>query len=142
MADLGADRLEISLLGELALRRARETLALPASRKTRALLVYLLLAGVPQRRERLCEVFFDIPDDPRAALRWSLTKIRGLLGDRADLLSTSGDTVALDAEGFALDTDRLRREPARAEVALALESPLAGLDLPALESYSAWLGVE
>lgn len=142
MADLGADRLEISLLGELALRRARETLALPASRKTRALLVYLLLAEGPQRRERLCELFFDIPDDPRAALRWSLTKIRGLLGDRAALLSTTGDAVALDASGFALDADRLRGDPARAEVELALESPLAGLDLSQLESYSAWLGVE
>lgn len=135
-------RLEISLLGELALRRDGAPVPLPASRKTRAMLVYLLLCEGPQRRERLCEIFFDIPDDPRAALRWSLSKIRGLLGDRAGLLDAGRELVTLDRAGFELDVDRLEREPTRSEIALALESPLAGLDLSALESYEAWLRVE
>ena len=70
----------VQLLGEISILRYGQTVELPASRKTRALFVYLLLNGKPVRRERLCELFFDIPDDPRAALRWSLSKIRSMLG--------------------------------------------------------------
>lgn len=51
---------------------------LPKSRKTRALLAYLVLSERPVPRERLCELLWDIPDDPRAALRWSLSKLRPL----------------------------------------------------------------
>ena len=73
MAAAGPPRLKVSLFGELTLRDGGAALPLPASRKTRALFVYLLLSGAAVRRERLCEFFFDIPDDPRAALRWSLS---------------------------------------------------------------------
>jgi DNA-binding SARP family transcriptional activator len=76
-----------SLLGEITLSRGSERIALPASRKTRALFIYLLLCAKAVRRERLCELFFDIPDDPRAALRWSLSKIRAMLGEDSHLLS-------------------------------------------------------
>ena len=82
----GCAPFEVRLLGEFELRRGGAAVALPASRKTRALLAYLLLTARPVRRERLCEIFFDIPDDPRGALRWSLSKIRALLGDDAGLL--------------------------------------------------------
>ncbi len=78
MATPGEQRLYVTLLGDLTLSEDGRALALPASRKTRALFVYLLLCGKPVRRERLCEMFFDIPDDPRAALRWSLSKIRAM----------------------------------------------------------------
>src|SRR3954453_22339854 len=66
--------LTIRLLGELqVLASGQQTLTLPPSKKTRALLAYLAVAGRPQRRERLCDLFWDVPDDPRGALRWSLT---------------------------------------------------------------------
>jgi len=65
--------LEIRLIGEIAVRRDGVALALPASKKTRALLGYLAVTGRPQRRDRLCSLLWDGPDDPRAALRWSLT---------------------------------------------------------------------
>ncbi|MCB1742303.1 MAG: alpha/beta hydrolase, partial [Gammaproteobacteria bacterium] len=58
-----------------------ETVKLPASRRTRALLAYVALTRRPQRRERLCELFWEMPDDPRGALRWSLSKIRPLVND-------------------------------------------------------------
>src|SRR5262249_31315253 len=73
--------LEINLLGELEGRRGGATLALPASKKSRALLGYLCATGRPALRERLCGLLWDGPDDPRAALRWSLTKLRPLLDD-------------------------------------------------------------
>jgi pimeloyl-ACP methyl ester carboxylesterase len=128
-------RIEVSLLGEIALLRGGELLSLPASRKTRALFVYLLLTHRPVRRERLCELFFDIPDDPRAALRWSLSKIRAMLGDDADLIVADRERVEIDSSGFALDVDHL-------DATLALESPLPGLDLPGLDEYSLWLASE
>lgn len=127
--------IDVSLLGEVALSRGGEPLALPASRKTRALFVYLLLCAKHIRRERLCEIFFDIPDDPRAALRWSLSKIRAMLGKDAHLLSADRERVALDATGFTLDIDHL-------DATQALEAPLPGLDLPGLDEYSLWLASE
>src|SRR5580704_5700443 len=75
--------LEIRLLGELELLRAGRPQALPSSRKTRALIGYLVATHRPQLRERLCDLLWDGPDDPRAGLRWSLTKIRPLLDDGA-----------------------------------------------------------
>ena len=63
--------LTIRLLGDIAVLRGEEFLALPPSKKTRALLAYLAVVGRPQRRERLCTQFWEVPDDPRAALRWS-----------------------------------------------------------------------
>ncbi|HEX3413501.1 MAG TPA: hypothetical protein VHT00_17440, partial [Stellaceae bacterium] len=66
--------LEFRVLGELEVLSDGAPLALPPSRKTRALLAYLALTRHAHRRERLCEIFWDVPDDPRGALRWSLSK--------------------------------------------------------------------
>ncbi len=68
--------LEFRVLGEFEVIRGGAPVTLPPSRKTRALLAYLALTGQKHRRERLCEIFWDVPDDPRGALRWSLSKIR------------------------------------------------------------------
>src|SRR5437667_915925 len=75
--------LELRVLGELEVIRDGAPVALPPSRKTRALLAYLALTRRPHRRERLCEIFWDVPDDPRGALRWSLSKIRPFVDDPA-----------------------------------------------------------
>jgi pimeloyl-ACP methyl ester carboxylesterase len=131
----GGGAIDVRLLGEFALSTGGEPLPLPASRKTRALLAYLLLSAKPVRRERLCELFFDIPDDPRAALRWSLSKIRHVLGDHAALLVADRERVAIDTAGFVFDIDRLTPD-------IALETPLPGLDLPGLDDYNMWLASE
>ena len=74
--------LSICLLGDLQLTDADGAVRkLPASKKTRALIGYLVATGQPHRRERLCDLFWDGPNDPRAELRWSLNKIRSLLND-------------------------------------------------------------
>ena len=72
----GQKALTIRLLGELAVVRGGEALELPASKKARALLGYLVATGRSHMRERLCELLWDGPDDPRAQLRWSLWKLR------------------------------------------------------------------
>src|SRR5262249_25688958 len=78
---MGQRGLVIRLLGDLAVVRDGSPLELPASKKTRALLGYLATMGGPHTREKLCELFWEGPDDPRAQLRWSLTKIRPLIDD-------------------------------------------------------------
>ena len=75
--------LSLSLLGELSLGRAGAGVALPASKRTRALLGFLIANPGPHARQTLCDLLWEGPDDPRAALRWSLTKLRPLLNDVA-----------------------------------------------------------
>src|SRR5687767_419230 len=75
-------RLQVRLLGELTLRRGEEVLPLPASRRTRALLGYLVATAASQSRAALCDLLWDGPEDPRASLRWSLTKLRAVVNDR------------------------------------------------------------
>lgn len=61
--------LSLRLLGDIELARGGKPLTLPASKKTRALLAYLAVTAKAHRRERLCTLFWDVPDDPRGALR-------------------------------------------------------------------------
>jgi DNA-binding SARP family transcriptional activator len=101
--------LEIRVLGSLEIRRAGTLVTLPLSRKTRALLAYLAMADRPVRRERLCELLWDIPDDPRGALRWSLSKIRTLLDDSAARrIVANRETVALDPQTVQIDIHIVR----------------------------------
>src|SRR4051812_25505294 len=72
--------LSVRLMGQVALSRGA-AVPLPASKKTRALLGYLIASRSSQPRQRLCDLLWDGPDDPRAALRWSLTKLRPLLDE-------------------------------------------------------------
>ena len=125
---------------------------LPASKKTRALLAYLALTARPHRRDRLCEVLFELPDDPRAALRWSLNKLRPLVNDGAcERLIADRERVALQTAGIEID---IRSLEARVEqqtvdadelsaIAERLEEPLLdGLDLPNEQPFQRWLAAE
>ncbi|MGE0238921.1 MAG: transcriptional regulator, partial [Parvibaculaceae bacterium] len=69
----------LTLLGPLAVSRAGVPLTLPASRKARALLASLALSPQAPSRSRLCELLWDVPNDPRGELRWCLSKLRKLL---------------------------------------------------------------
>lgn len=145
--------LSIRLLGELQLRQDGEVLPLPASKKTRALLGFLVAAGGSHRREKLCALLWEGPDDPRAQLRWSLTKLRPvldshgvtrLLADREHVSFQGRDAVVDDGEirtaaaslGDA-DVAELRRldEKARGEL-------MEGLDLPDAYRFQQWLVAE
>jgi len=70
---------ELRLLGPIALMRDGAAVALPPSRKLRALLAYLALAHGPVSRSQLCELLWDAPSDPRGELRWCLSKLRRAL---------------------------------------------------------------
>ena len=74
-----AASLHVQLLGPLTIRRNGVAVALPTSRKVRALLAYLALAPRAAGRSQLCDLLWDVPNDPRAELRWCLSKLRGVL---------------------------------------------------------------
>jgi len=96
--------LELAVLGDFRVFRDGEAVSLPPSRKTRALLAYLAVVQRPQRRERLCEMFWEIPDDPRGALRWSLSRIRQIVGSAYDsTIRADRNSVFLDPSRFDCD---------------------------------------
>jgi pimeloyl-ACP methyl ester carboxylesterase/DNA-binding SARP family transcriptional activator len=102
--------MQLRLLGPMAVISGGEPVQLPASRKTRALLGYLAAEGKPVRRERLCHLFWEIPDDPRGALRWSLSKLRGLFGEA---IVANRETAALDQRSIEIDYAELKDTVAR-----------------------------
>src|SRR5262245_19578408 len=92
------------MLGPLAVVRDGEAVAMPASRKVRALLAYLALAAHPVRRTQLCELLWDAPSDPRGELRWSLSKIRSVLdGPEQRRVQASADVISLDLSDCSVD---------------------------------------
>src|SRR6185295_16606862 len=96
--------LQILVLGELAVARAGAIVPLPPSKRTRALLAYLAVSARRHRRDRLCEVFWHLPDDPRAALRWSLSRLRPVVDapERPRILADR-ETVGLDGGSIEID---------------------------------------
>ena len=143
--------MEIRLLGPLTVLRDGAVVPLPASRKVRALVGYLALAPQPVSRDRLCELFWDVPNDPRGELRWCLSKIRAIVDEPSVArLHARGVTVVLDGCAVdaadvtravqqidAVDVDRLRALAAsfRGDV-------LDGLDAGASAELEQWLGAQ
>ena len=146
----------IRLLGELQLvGYDGRSGALPASRKTRALLGYLIATGQPHRRERLCDLLWDGPDDPRAELRWSLSKIRAVLDDEKGIrLTADRERVGIELGNAVIDIQRVRSllgdDVSAAPIAALKEAAslfgggefLDGLDLPLCYRYQEWCMAE
>ncbi|MGB3627023.1 MAG: hypothetical protein WA989_14425, partial [Henriciella sp.] len=96
--------LAIHAFGPLRVTLDGKQLPLPASKKTRALLGFLALTHNLQRRERLCELFWEIPDDPRGALRWSLSKLRPVVNsDETTRLFADRERVQLHLDDLTVD---------------------------------------
>jgi TolB-like protein len=141
----------IRMLGGLRLYRDGVPLALPTSRKARALLAYLALAPRPQSRSQLCELLWDSPADPRGELRWCLTKIRGLLDDEeCRRVVARDDTVRFDLGDCFVDTLAVLRAADGQMETLAIERQrdletlfdgdfLEGLDMSATPAFDGWL---
>jgi DNA-binding SARP family transcriptional activator len=105
--------LHIRLLGALTVRNGEETVNLPASRKVRALLAFLVLAPGATTRSRLCELLWDGPGDPRGELRWSLCKVRSILDGPRRRVLTRDDSVSLDLSDCCVDALRILPRNAR-----------------------------
>lgn len=141
--------LSIRTFGPLQISFEDAQLSLPASRKTRALLGYMLLSQAPQRRDRLCELFWDIPDDPRGALRWSLSKLRPLVNTQGvTRLAADRERVSIDGSTISVDFHEVRACANRAdadigELADAWECAnrllMEDCELPNQPDFAAWL---
>jgi DNA-binding SARP family transcriptional activator len=86
---------------------SEERIALPRSKKCRALLGYLAVTGRAHRRDRLCDLFWDVADDPRGGLRWTLSRLRSVLPDGKEVLQTDRESVQLCQDSLSVDATRL-----------------------------------
>jgi pimeloyl-ACP methyl ester carboxylesterase/DNA-binding SARP family transcriptional activator len=144
-------RLQIKVLGELVVLRDAKEIVMPRSKKTRALLAYLAVVKRPQRRDHLCQMFWATPDDPRAALRWSLSKLRQIINQDADeaCFRTDRSSVFLDTDKLDVDLMQVAHVSAKDLPSLStsvLEALAAGfrgrflegLELPRCPVFDAW----
>src|ERR1700735_5354584 len=108
--DPGPPSVVVRMFGPLTIRRDGVVLRLPASRKVRALFAYLALAPQAVGRHQLCELLWEVPNDPRGELRWCLSKIRGLI-DQPDRrrVDTQADTVRLNLDDCIVDAIEISR---------------------------------
>jgi DNA-binding SARP family transcriptional activator len=146
----GKESLRVCVLGSLVVLRDRTRIQLPPSRKTRALLAYLAVTARPHSRDRLCAMFWAVPDDPRAALRWSLSRLRPIVDepDHARIIADR-DSAGLDLDRVTVDilslrnaarhgTDSISTDALR-QAAEALEGDfLEGFDLPDCHEFQNW----
>lgn len=142
--------LHMQLLGALTISRNGVALKLPSSRKVRALLAYLALAPHAVPRSQLCELLWDVPNDPRGELRWCLSKLRGVVDqpDRPRVV-TDGDTVAFDLTDCLIDAVEitratqegleLRPERLRPLLSLCHGEFLDGFEIDRNPAFNAWL---
>jgi DNA-binding SARP family transcriptional activator/pimeloyl-ACP methyl ester carboxylesterase len=146
----GGEVLQIRVLGQPAVLRHRTRVQLPPSKKTRALLAYLAVTARPHSRDRLCSMFWAVPDDPRAALRWSLSHLRPIVDEHdCQRIIADRENVGLDPNGIVVDLLSLRslvRNGAESistdelrQAAEVLEGDfLEGLDLPDCHEFQNW----
>ena len=147
----GAPALDVRLLGPLVIRHDGTALALPSSRKARALFAYLALASHPASRSQLCELLWDVPNDPRGELRWCLSKIRGLIDTSGQhRVETQGEMVSLDLAGCFVDAievatatqqgiERFEAQRLRTLETLFAGDFLEGLEIDRSPAFNNWL---
>ena len=144
----------VRLLGKMTISRRGATLPLPASRKARALLAFLAVSPAPVSRSHLCELLWDVPNDPRGELRWCLSKLRRILDEPGrHRVETGSDAIRLDLTDCFVDAlevaradrdgiDTLDAERLRAISALFAGEFLEGLELYRSPDFNAWINAE
>lgn len=149
-----SNKIFIKTMGHLSVERDGEEIKLPSSRKTRALLAYLAVTARPHRRERLCELFWDVPDDPRGALRWSLSKLRGVLNtEGTERIVADRERVQIDTSDVSVDFVIIRKrlfddpplmppQELRDMAATLGNALLDGLGYGSQDAFASWLVAE
>ena len=131
--------LAVHLLGRPRLVRPSGAAYQFRSRKSWAVLAYLILSERPPSRVRLASSLFSEAEDPGRALRWTLSEIRRGLGSDG---SVDGEPVVLSlADEVLIDVNVLQRGSWRS----AIDLPGLGADLlegmtfQAAPAFDAWL---
>lgn len=134
--------LAIHLLGRPAVYRNEVAEPAPRGHKAWAVLALLLLSAQAPPRQRLASLLFAEADDPFGALRWSLARLRQLLGEGVTI---GGDPLVLDLPPGTLVDVRLLGSGTWVD---ALRLPglgrelLEGIDPEASAAFDAWLLAE
>jgi len=147
----GEPSIVVRMLGPMKIVRDGVTLALPASRKVRALFAYLAFAPLPVSRSQLCDLLWDVPNDPRGELRWCLSKIRNIVDEPGRRrVYTSGDAIGLDLADCFVDAIEIARAAEEGIETLAPERQrtlstlingdfLQGLEIDRSPVFNGWL---
>ncbi len=109
------------------------------SRKSWALLAFILMSGRPPTRSQLASLLFAEANDPLRALRWSLSEIRRGLGEHGSL---EGDPVVLQLPtDCVVDVDVVTRGSWTDAVGLAgLGADLLdGVAIQGAPAFESWL---
>jgi DNA-binding SARP family transcriptional activator len=131
--------LTVHLLGRPRLERAHVDAYRFRSRKSWALLAYLLLTDRQPSRAHLASLLFADADDPGRALRWSLAEIRrglegnGSVGDDPVVVRLGGDVVVdvrVLAHGAAVEA---------ADLPGLGSDLLEGMSLAGAAAFDTWL---
>ena len=130
--------LTIHLLGRPRLERSTGEAYRFRSRKSWALLAFLILNDHPPTRSQLASLLFADADDPLRALRWSLSEIRRGLGDEGSL---DGDPVVLHLEDTAIDVRVVARGSWQDAVGLPDlgATLLDGVAIRGVPAFESWL---
>jgi DNA-binding SARP family transcriptional activator len=137
----------VGVLGPLWVARDGLRRELPRSRKTRGLLAYLALAPQMRPREDLCALLWEGTADPRSELRWSLAKIRAVVGP---LLKVSSEGVALECDERSVDalafrtlaSGPLSEQSIADALAMWRGPPLADVEVRGQQGFQVWLAAE
>jgi ABC-type oligopeptide transport system substrate-binding subunit/DNA-binding SARP family transcriptional activator len=125
--------LHIHLLGPAQIRQDEVPIDISGHRPL-ALLAYLLVTGKAHTRQHLIDLLFEGPDDPRAALRWTLTKLREAIG--ADYVLADRQEVAFNFESdYWLDVAAFEA----GQIELYRGDLLEGLHLRDAYAFEDWL---
>jgi DNA-binding SARP family transcriptional activator len=113
----------------------------PRGRKAWALLALIVLSDRPLTRERAAELLFPTADDPRAALRWSLSQLRNALGD---VVIPEGRLELALAPGAFVDVRVLADGDWRTAIAVpgCGRELLEAMSFPGCVAFEAWLLAE
>ena len=100
----------------------------------------------------MCDLLWEIPDDPRGALRWALTKIRPVVNDEThQRLVADRERVEVNAEDLEIDVQSIASELNNEHLTTARLKTLAdmletrfldGADIPDQSLYHEWLMAE
>lgn len=115
--------------------------ALPG-RKSWAILAYLVLEPRAPSRRDIAELLFGDADDPLAALRWQLVRIRRALRPEAELVEREGGLRIVPPDALVVDLHELLDGDLSSGALASIGGELLeGLLLEDVEPFASWLAM-
>ncbi|HSG64559.1 MAG TPA: AAA family ATPase, partial [Gammaproteobacteria bacterium] len=113
------------------------------------MLAYLAATGRGHTRAHLCSLLWESTDDPRGALRWSLSKLRPVVNDEVQRLEADRDRVSFLPVAARIDSRELNDAVARGVQSVSTEELqrlailvrgefLEGFELSELYEFQGW----